>query len=456
MEKLNILIAEDDPWYSEFIEYHLTLKNPHTIKKVSTAKELQNALQTKPDIITLDYHLPDKKGDVVLKQIKMWSPNSVVVLISGQEDINTALDLIKEGAFDYIVKNEDAKNRIQLTLSKIIEHLKLKTRIENLELEVGVKYDLSKTIIGKSKAINGIYKFIDKAISSAINVSITGETGTGKEVVAKSIHYNSQRRKAPFVAVNLSAIPEDLIESELFGHAKGAYTGADKARIGRFEEAANGTIFLDEIGEISLYSQLKLLRVLQEREFSQLGSNKKIPVNCRIICATHKDLSVLVAKELFREDLYYRLMGIPIHLAPLSERENDTAILAKFFVENYCKEQNLEPKVIHPDAMQKLLEHSFPGNVRELKSLVELACVMSNGQEINKDDLLFSTKRNLDDLINSTMTLKEINEKIILRLLNLNHGEVAKVSKQLDIGKSSIYRLLQDQKIESKLSEAKV
>lgn len=452
MRTLQIIIAEDDHWYSEFLEYHLTLLHKHQITKVKTGTELFKHLKNKPDLITLDYNLPDFKGDDVLNRIKMESPKTDVVLVSGQNDIETALKLIQNGAFDYIVKNEDAKNRLHTVLNNLTKQKKLQSRIEELEDQVNLKYDLSKSIIGDSKVIKSVFKYIDKAINSSINISITGETGTGKEVVAKAIHFNSTRAKEPFVAINLSAIPDTLIESELFGYVKGAFTGAEKNKAGKFEEAKSGTIFLDEIGEISLSSQVKILRVLQERKITRLGSNESRNIDCRIICATHQDLTALVNKGQFREDLYYRLIGLPIHLPKLIDRENDVILLAKYFTELYCKENKLTCKSINQKSIEKLMAYNFPGNVRELKSIMDLACVMSDDDTITVDNIIFNQARSLDDIVESNMTLKEINEKIILRLLDNNNNNVFKVAQKLNIGKSTIYRLLNENKREIELN----
>jgi len=446
METLQIIIAEDDNWYSEFLEYHLTLLHKHSVKKVKTAADLFDYLKFKPDLITLDYNLPDLKGDKILERIKSESPNTEVILVSGQDDVETALHLVQNGAFDYIVKNDDANHRIGRSLANLIERRELKSRIEVLEEEVNEKYDLSKYIIGSSKVIKKVYKYIDKAIASSINVSLTGETGTGKEVVAKAIHFNSKRAKEPFVAVNLSAIPESLIESELFGFVKGAFTGAEKTRIGKFEQAKNGTIFLDEIGEISLSTQVKILRVIQEREVTKLGSNTSVPITCRFICATHQDLTSLVSKGEFREDLYYRLIGLPIHLPKLCERKNDIVLLAHHFASLYCAENRLNKITLSSNALEKLLSYRFPGNVRELKSIIDLACVLCDDNEIHSGDIIFNKSRIMDDLLESDLTLKEINEKIILRFLENHDNNILEVSKKLNIGKSSIYRLLKEVK----------
>ncbi|MDH5414829.1 MAG: sigma-54 dependent transcriptional regulator [Flavobacteriaceae bacterium] len=452
MKTLEIIIAEDDNWYAEYISHHLSLETKHNITRVSTAAEIFKLLKTKPDLITLDYNLPDLKGDETLTRIKQESKDTEVIIVSAQEDVDTAVQMMNNGAFDYIVKNNEAKYRIIQALSSLQKTSSLKSRINHLQAEVEIKYNISTSIIGQSSALKRVFNYIEKASASLINVSITGETGTGKELVAKAIHFNSNRSKKPFVAVNLSSIPETLIESELFGHVKGAFTGAMSDRKGKFEEANGGTIFLDEIGEISLTTQVKILRVIQERMITQLGSNKVKAIDCRIVCATNKDLSILVQKGQFREDLYYRLIGLPIHLPKLIERDNDILILAKYFVESYCAANQISPILISDEAKIKLNQYKFPGNIRELKTIMELACVMTDTDVISSKDIVFNKRHGIDDIINSSATLKEINEQIILRLLRNNNNNVLLVAEQLKIGKSTIYRLLNEMSTESELN----
>jgi DNA-binding NtrC family response regulator len=287
---------------------------------------------------------------------------------------------------------------------------------------------------------------MQKALLSSISVSITGETGTGKELVAKAIHYNSPRKKAPFVAVNVSAIPSELIESEMFGFEKGAFTGAVGRRIGKFEEANGGTLFLDEIGDMDTNMQTKLLRVLQEEEFSRIGSNKVIKTNCRIMVATHKNLANEVKNGKFRQDLYYRLLGLPIELPPLRVREQDVIYLAKHFIKDFSKSNNLPKKELSNSAIKKLNKYDFPGNVRELKAIIELAMVLSTGEEITDTDITFNSSLGLDDLFNKEMTLKEYNQKIVEYYLKKNNDDIKIVAQKLDIGKSTIYRMMQNKK----------
>jgi DNA-binding NtrC family response regulator len=270
MKQLQISIIEDNEWYADLLEYHLQLNPDYSVKKYFTGEDFLRNLHQKPDVITLDYSLPDIKCELLMKRVREQLPFVPIIIISAQEDINTAIDLLKKGAYDYIVKDEDAKDRLWNTMKNVKEHLQLKNENEQLREEVGKKFDFSNVIIGNSDPIKKLFALMGKTIDTNISVSITGETGTGKELVAKSIHFNSTRKKNQFVAINIGAIPSELIESELFGHEKGSFTGAIQQRIGKFEEAHKGTIFLDEVGEMDLNMQTKLLRVLQERELTKV------------------------------------------------------------------------------------------------------------------------------------------------------------------------------------------
>ena len=295
-------------------------------------------------------------------------------------------------------------------------------------------------------AIKQIFTLIEKATTTNITVSVTGATGTGKELVAKAIHYNSPRHNEPFVAINVSAIPKELVESEMFGYEKGAFTSANSRRIGKFEEAGKGTIFLDEIGEMDLNMQSKLLRALQEKEFCRIGGNKNIKMEARVIVATHRNLADEVEKTNFRADLYYRLLGLPIALPPLKERGNDIILLAAYFVEQFCKENGMKKKSITPEAQKKLMGFSFPGNVRELKATMELASVMSNSDLIEANDINFtsSTNGSSKNFLMEEMSMKDYETKIVNHFLNKYSNNVRLVAKKLDIGKSKIYMMLKD------------
>jgi len=447
---LKVFILEDDTWYGSMLHHYLSMNPDYDVRRFETSQSFFQHLHERPDVITLDYSLPDMDGDQVLKKIKQNYPEGKVIVISGQEDISTAISLLKEGAFDYIVKDDDTKERLWNSLLHLKEIQGLRNEVEVLKEEVSKKYDFTKTIIGTSDAMQKVFSLIEKACKTNITVSITGETGSGKEVVAKAIHYNSDRQKKPFVAVNVAAIPKDLLESELFGHEKGAFTGAITRRIGKFEEAANGTIFLDEIGEMDISLQAKLLRVLQEREIVRIGGNETVAVNARIIVATHRNLLDEVQKKTFREDLYYRLIGLPIHLPPLRERDNDILLLSKNFIDAFCKENKMDRKVLSPEAQAKIRKYNFPGNVRELKSVVELAVVMADGNVIDPEHISINLNASINDLLSTEKSLKQYEIEIIQHFLDKHDKDVLLVAKKLDIGKSTIYRMIQAGEVTNK------
>jgi two-component system response regulator AtoC len=447
---LKIFILEDDTWYGSMLHHYLSLNPDYDVRRFENSAEFFNHLHEVPDVVTLDYSLPDMAGDEVLKKIRETYPSIQVLVISGQEDVATAISLLKNGAFDYIVKDDDTKDRVWNTLLHLKEINGLRKEVEDLKEQVVRKHDFSKFIIGKSDQIMKVCTMIEKAAKTNIIVSISGETGSGKEVVAKAIHYNSDRSKKPFVAVNVAAIPRDLIESELFGHEKGAFTGAVTRRIGKFEEANNGTLFLDEIGELDINLQAKLLRVLQEREVVRVGGNEVTKINCRIVVATHRNLLQEVQNKTFREDLYYRLIGLPIHIAPLRERGNDIIILAKHFMDLFCKENNNDKKILSPEAQQKLLSYPFPGNVRELRSVIELACVMADDETITPEHLTLSTASSVAGLLNNEKSLKQYEIDIIQHYLDKYEKDVLLVAKKLDVGKSTIYRMIQAGEVSNK------
>ncbi len=397
-------------------------------------------------MISLDYRLPDMQGDEVMRKVFLEYPEMPIVIVSGQEDVKTALDLLDKGAYDYFVKDNDTKNRLWNLINKIREKEKLISEIDELKDEVGRKYNFN-NIKGNSPAIKNVFKLLDKALKTRITVSITGETGTGKELVAKAIHYNSKFAKSPFVAVNVAAVPTELIESEMFGHEKGAFTGAAARKIGKFEQANTGTLFLDEIGEMDLGMQAKLLRALQEREITRVGGNDVINIDSRLIVSTNRNLAEEVRKGTFREDLYYRLLGLPIELPPLRARGNDIIILAKFFIQDFCKVNGLPQKTLSAESQEKLMKYPYPGNVRELKAIIELACVMADNDEIAGENINFNSTDSITDFLIEECTLGEYNRRIIKYYLDKHDGNVVLAAKKLDIGKSTIYRMLKNKEI---------
>lgn len=439
-----IFVVEDDEWYRRLLVHNLSMNPDYEIKAFDTGKECLNSLHELPDVITLDYRLPDMKGLEVLKQIKAVNEDIQVILISEQDDIEVVVDLLKHGAYDYIVKSKDIRERLLNTVNNISKAFELKDEIRVLRQEVKRKYSYENTIIGNSPATLKIYSLIEKATRTNVTVSISGETGTGKELVAKAIHYNSTRAKQPFVPVNVAAIPNELIESELFGHEKGAFTGAAARRIGKFEEAHSGTLFLDEIAEMDISLQAKLLRALQEKEITRIGSNKAIKIDCRIIIATNKNLLEEVKKGNFRQDLYYRFYGLPIDLPPLRDRGNDVILLAKNFISEFCSANKLALKQLSPSASKKLLAYPFPGNVRELKSVIELAVTLADEKEITTDHLLLEDAENIEGLLSEELTLRQYNLRLVKRMLQKYDNKPKVVADKLDIGVATIYRMLKE------------
>ncbi len=437
-----VFIVEDNVLYAKILKKQLVDEDYH-VRVFHNGTDFINCLHEKPDVITLDYTLPDMTGQDVLEKIQKELPAAHVIVISAQENINTAINLMKNGAYDYIMKAPDTREKLNNIIKNIYKTDQLTT--ENLRLKSAIKekFNFKNLIKGNSREIDHVFDLMEKAVQTNISVSVSGETGTGKELVAKGIHYNSKSSSKPFVAVNVSAIPEGLVESELFGHEKGAFTGADFIKLGKFEQANGGTLFLDEIADLNLNTQAKLLRVLQEREVVRLGGSEIIPLDVRIITATHKNLATLVNEGTFRQDLYYRLLGLPIEVPPLRQRGNDIILLAKFFIDEFCRENNMEQKTLSNEAKQALLSYNYPGNIRELKAVMELACVMASRDVIKPTHLNMNVEDNIQNLLATEKTLDEYNREIILYFLNKYNQNVRLVASKMGIGKSTIYRMLQ-------------
>lgn len=445
-KEFQVFVVEDNDWYNQLLVHTLSLNPDYQVHSFMNGIDCLENLDREPDVITLDYRLPDMTGIDVLRRIKNVDPDIQVIMISEQADINVVVELLKEGAYDYIIKTNDIRERLLNTVQNIRNNLGLKKEISELKKEVQKKYSFSHLVIGESKAIKKVQELVSRATSTNITVSIFGETGTGKELVAKAIHYNSASRSGPFVAFNVSAIPAELVESELFGHEKGAFTGASYQRKGKFEEASNGTLFLDEIGEMDKAFQVKMLRALQEKEITRVGSNKNISINCRIIVATNKNLAQEVRNGNFRKDLFYRLLGLSIELPPLRERGNDVLILATHFARSFSEENRLTAKKLAPDTMQKLRQYPFPGNIRELKSVMELAVTLSDGDQIEAGDIVFGEDEIIDISQLEDLTLREYERRIVTAYLDKFDNDVKVVARKLDIGAATIYRMLKEQK----------
>ncbi|MFN5878009.1 MAG: sigma-54-dependent transcriptional regulator [Flavobacteriales bacterium] len=447
MGNAKIFVVEDDPLYAKMLNHKLSMDPEFEVSVFNDGASFLKNLKENPSVVTLDHSLPDISGLDLLKRLKKEYPNINVVVLSAQEDVSTAVEMLREGAYDYIIKDSGAMDKVWHVVHQANEKRNLQAEVEYLTSEITAKYNFQQYLKGSSAPMQRVFSLLEKSAKANITVSITGDTGTGKELAAKSIHFNSERMKKPFIAINVAAIPKELIESELFGYEKGAFTGADQTKMGKFEEANKGTIFLDEIGEMDLNMQAKLLRVLQEREVCRLGSNKMIPLDVRVIVATHRDLLKEVKEGRFREDLYYRLLGISVEMPPLNERGSDIIVLAKAFIADFCKENGMPKKDLSQEAIDKLMKYKFPGNVRELKAIAEIAAVMSEGKTIEENDVQFNRKNEVDDFIQEELTLEEYNSRIIKWYLNKYNNNVLHVADKLDVGKSTIYRMLKEGKI---------
>jgi DNA-binding NtrC family response regulator len=388
-------------------------------------------------------------GLELMQAVRKANPDLHVVVLSGQDKVDTAVELFKLGIFDYIVKDEHAMEKLWYSVHKATNHVELSQEVIELRNELSKKHDFRKEIIGSSEAIQNVFSLIEKAANNNISIVIIGETGTGKELVAKAVHFNSQRKGKPFVAVNVAAIPKELVESEMFGYEAGAFTGANQSRSGKLEVAKGGTLFLDEIAEMDLSMQVKLLRVLQEMELTRLGSNKLIPLDFRLIVASHKNLLKEVHNGNFREDLYYRLLGLTIDIPPLRRRKSDILLIANQFIKKFAKENGLLAKDFSSEAKTYLSKLPFPGNVRELKAIVETGFVMSDTEQIEIQDLQVSVgiEFNVDNLLSEEISLENYTNQIIQSHLMRNRFNVVQTAKELQIGKSTIYRLVKEGKL---------
>jgi two-component system response regulator AtoC len=377
----SILIVDDDVDVRSLLN-DLLKANKYKVRPAKTGAEALAAIaKERPDLVMMDVKLPDQDGLDVLKALRREHPDLEVIVMTAFGGSSTAIKAMEHGAYDYVLKPFEIDDLLA-TLRRVFEHRELASEVSALRLELGKSAADRERIVGASKPMLEVYKLIGKVASSDATVLITGESGTGKELVAEALHRASKRNPHPLIKVSCAALPETLLEAELFGHEKGSFTGAMTLRKGRFEGADKGTIFLDEIGEMTLGTQTKLLRILQEREFERLGSNLPIKVDIRVIAASNRDLADEVAAGRFREDLYYRLNVIHIHMPPLRERMDDIPLLVEHFLSKYRWRPEAIPTTISEDAMGLLMAHEWPGNVRELENAIERAVVLSRGTPI--------------------------------------------------------------------------
>jgi two-component system response regulator AtoC len=384
-----IFLIDDDEMYSMVIKDSIEQNDLYDVQVFKSGEDFFNNIHLNPDVVIIDYTLPGMSGLEVLKKLKQYNADIATIILSGQDKVEVVVEAYNSGANNYIIKGDRVIVELNHALKNLSTNSSLRKEIIELQEKI-IDRNKYQNVIGESKQLLNVLKLIQKVENSKLITLITGESGTGKEVVANAIHYNSPRKRKSFIPVNMAAIPVDLIESELFGHEKGAFTGADQRRIGKFEEANEGTIFLDEIGEMPLDLQAKLLRVLQDNKISRVGSNKQIELDIRVVAATNKNLKERVKEGKFREDLMYRLQGFLIHLAPLHERGNDIVLLAKYFIDEFCKANKIKPKTLSSNAVEALLKYEWPGNIRELKSVIERGILLSEADKIDSEDLLFT------------------------------------------------------------------
>lgn len=439
MKKGRILIAEDEKPQRELLEGFLR-KEGFEVDGVGSGREaLQRLRESVYDIALIDYKMPELDGLQTLREIRRLFPELPVVMMTAYGTVETAVASMKEGALDYLTKPIDL-DELLLIFEKVLERSRLIHENKLLKAQLKERYTF-KHIIYQSPKMEEVMNLVARVAPSSSTVLIRGESGTGKELIANAIHYASPRAEKPFVKVSCSAIPETLLESELFGHEKGAFTGALQRRIGRFEEASEGTIFLDEIGELSPVLQVKLLRVLQEREFQRLGSNLTLKTEARVIAATHRNLEEAMKRGEFREDLYYRLNVISIFIPPLRERKEDIPPLIDYFLKKYSQLNQKKVTNLSQEARMLLLRHSYPGNVRELENMIERAVVLCRGEIITTQDLPFHLQDERSEKEWESLgkpktlpeSLEELEKDLILKALRDHQGVQTKAAESLGI-----------------------
>lgn len=450
MDKGNLLIVEDDPLQRKLIKENLEQEG-YAVFEASSSSEAMEVISEKPvDVAVVDYKLNGETGIDVIQNMLNQNPLITPIMVTAFGNVENAVEALKKGAYDYIVKPIDFKNFL-LVIERALERQKLRKEVSLLQSSLEEKFS-SKNFVFTSTEMNEVALLTYKAAQSEATVLISGETGTGKDMVAKTIHFSSRRKKGPYLAVNIPSLPETLIESELFGAEKGAYTGAHERKIGKFEAASGGTLFLDEIGDLPPSVQVKLLRFLQDKEFYRLGSSQPLKSDVRIITATNRDLEKLMKEEKYRSDLYYRMNVIQIQVPPLRKRKQDIPPLVDHFIRKFAEKEGKEIEGISAEAMNLLVQYSFPGNIRELENIMERAVVFSESNYITSADLpIFLKEKKEEELIDSDLSLTDkvqhLEIREIRRALKENKGIKSRAARELGITermlgyKMKIYRL---------------
>ena len=430
---VSLLIVDDEESVRDSL-YNWFMEDGFRVRCAENAKEALEMLEAGSfDIILADIKMPGMDGLEMHRRIKALNPEAIVIVMTAFASVETAVQALKDGAYDYITKPFDPDDLSHL-IRNAAKQVEMKAENEALRNRI-VSLENIEDIVGRSEAMIKVLKEVESVAQSNSSVIITGESGTGKELIARAIHSNSARKFFPLVTVHCGALSEDLLESELFGHEKGAFTGAMFNRKGRFETADGGTIFLDEIATISGKMQIELLRVLESKMFVRVGGNKEIKSDFRVICATNRDLKKMVEERAFREDLYYRLNVVNINIPPLRERTEDVPMLVNHFIKKYCTSMSRDLVSIEPAALKRLEQYDFPGNVRELENMIERAIVVGNGKEVRLKDLPFRA----DTPVNISESLQDVEKNHILQILNKFDWNISRSSKALKVDRVTLY-----------------
>ncbi len=448
-----VWIVDDDPAIRELLSY-MVAEDGYLVEPFASGSEVLATADEPPAAVLLDLMMPEVDGVAVLKELGRRHPSLPVIILTAVNDVAQAVEVTKLGAYDYLTKPVD-KDRLLTTLKRAVSHHSLEQEVGRLKSELGERFHV-RNIVGSSAAMRRVYDQIEKVLESDISVFVSGESGTGKELVAKAIHYGSLRSDGPFVDVNCAAIPEGLQESELFGHEKGAFTGALATHPGKFEQATGGTILLDEVGEMSPSAQARLLRVLQERRLQRVGGTRVIELDVRVVSASNRDLNQLVSDGRFRQDLFYRLVVFPIELPPLRERREDVPALVEHFLAKYAADAGQRIERVQPSALECLVAHSWPGNVRELENVIHRSLLVATGAELKLEDLPRDLGVGSDQdaptvaLVGGSHSLEELEREAIRQALEHFGGNLSDVARQLGIGRSTLYRKLDQYGLRSK------
>jgi DNA-binding NtrC family response regulator len=443
-EHYSILIVDDELSVRDSL-YNWFIEDGYIVECAEDAKQALSMIESRHfDIVLADIKMPGMDGLEMHRRIREHNKEAIVIIMTAFASVETAVQALKEGAYDYVTKPFDPDDLSHL-IRNATKQLSLKQENEALKEKVSDLENIE-DIVGTSEAMQKVLKEVSSIAQSSSSVIITGESGTGKELIAKAIHANSPRRYFPMVSVHCGALTESILESELFGHEKGAFTGAILDRKGRFEMANGGTIFLDEIATISTKMQIELLRVLETKRFTRVGGNKEITSDFRVICATNKDLKKMVAEGTFREDLFYRLNVVNIDVPPLRQRPEDIKLLVEYFIKKYCKAMSKNLVGIDAAALRRLEEFNFPGNVRELENMIERAIVVGNGKEIRLKDLPLG-KETISSNIES---LDELEKKHVLQILNKYDWNISRSAKALKVDRVTLYNKIKKHKLSQK------